>query len=91
MTAETSAQAMKDHCFALSAGLLLVMLSAGFTYNSYGPTSLNHCADVLQQQLSRSEQRLHYPGAGVSQTADDKAWAQCEPIIKEVAALKLSR
>ena len=81
---------MKDHLFALSAGLLLVTFSAGFTYNSYGPTSLNHCADVLQQQLSRSEQRLHYPGASVSQTADDKAWAQCEPIIKAVADLKIS-
>lgn len=66
------------------------MFSAGFTYSSYGPTSLNHCADVLQQQLSRSEQRLHNRSADEELTDHDMAWAQCEPIIKEVAALKLS-
>jgi hypothetical protein len=81
---------MKNHLLTCSAGLLVLMFSAGFTYSSYGSTSLNHCADVLQQQLSRSELLLQSRRARESLPGHDAAWAVCEPIIREVAALKLS-
>ena len=81
---------MKNNFITLSAGVLILMFSAGFTYSSYGPTSLNHCAEVLQQQLSRSEFLLQSRTTREDLASHDAEWEVCEPIIKEVAALKLS-
>jgi len=78
---------MKSHLMTFSTGTLALLFLSGFAYSNYGPTSLNYCAEVMQQEMSRTQ--LQSKNGMQLLTRHDTEWQVCEPIIKSVVAKRL--